>query len=725
MTSTSFEMLHEGVQRWIWQQNWTGLRDVQERAVPLLLHGQGDLIVSASTAGGKTEAAFLPIASVLAEEAEDGGGPGVGFRAIYVSPLKALINDQFRRLDGLFADLDVPVTRWHGDVSQAVKTRSRKSPAGVLLITPESLEAILCRRGGEATRMFGNLGFVVIDELHAFLGNERGAQLRSLLERIDRLAIGAPAVRVGLSATLADMRVAAAALRPRDPEAVTILRSADAPNGVALSFRGFEDDGEGSGEAAVARYFHTTLREVKSLLFAGSRRNVEALTVALEEAEHTLGGQCAFLAHHGNLSRELREDAERRMREPGVPACVVCTTTLELGIDVGEVAVVGQVGPGHSVSGMRQRLGRSGRRDGAPSVMRACLREAMPSAHSHPMDMLRATTVRGIAMATLMLEGWNEPAAPRRMDLSTMVQQVLALIAQHGGASPGRVWGTLGGGVTFPNVSMADFKALLVEMGRTQLIEQTQDGLLLPGSEGERVLGSHEFFAAFMTPTEYRVQEQGGKTVGTIPLEGPLVTDGLLLLGGRRWRIVDVEPDRKLVTVTPSRGGAPPVFGGGMPLVARGVVERMRELYLGDEEPAFLDGTAARFLREGRGAFRLMGLDGRAMLPSGDTTIIFPWTGGRELLTLRLCLSARGIRAEEDAIVLSCEAQPDELRDALRDVAESDVQSGESLAAMVPDLLRAKYDRFLGEDLLRRDWAAEFVEADAMPGLAAAILDAG
>ena len=197
---SAFDTLHEKVRRWIWQQGWDGLRNVQERSIPVLLSGERDLIIMAATAGGKTEAAFLPIVSRIASEPL---APGGGFQAIYVSPMRALINDQFGRMESLCAELDIAVTKWHGDVSESVKARSRKNPSGIVLITPESLEALLVRRGKEVARLFRGLSYVVIDEMHVFLGDPRGKQLQSILHRID-LSSNAKPVIVGLSATLAD-----------------------------------------------------------------------------------------------------------------------------------------------------------------------------------------------------------------------------------------------------------------------------------------------------------------------------------------------------------------------------------------------------------------------------------------------------------------------------------------------------------------------------------------
>jgi len=287
-------LLEERIQRWVWSKGWTGLRDAQERAIPVLLEAQRDVIISAVTASGKTEAAFLPILSRLVRNKEMGV-------ALYISPLKALINDQWGRLDQLCEEIQVPVVPWHGDISQTRKRQFRKSPQGVLLITPESLEAMFVLRGHELKRLFGELEYVVIDELHAFIGSERGKQLQSLMRRIEAV-IDRRVPRVGLSATLGDMSLAAAFLRPSGPPAM-IIESASAGQELKVQLRGylietmkeptvaapalFSEKPEGEHEpslrekaelktdSSVADHLFKVLHGSKNLLFPNSRSNVE------------------------------------------------------------------------------------------------------------------------------------------------------------------------------------------------------------------------------------------------------------------------------------------------------------------------------------------------------------------------------------------------------------------------------------------------------------------
>ena len=280
--SAAFDKLAEPVQRWIWDRGWGQLHDVQERAIFTLLDGERDLIIAAPTAGGKTEAAFLPlISSVLATP---GGG---GFDLVYVAPLKALINDQLGRMEDLCKRTDLPVYPWHGDISQGVKSRARTNPKGILLITPESLEAMFVLRGLKIPSLFRGTRAIIIDELHALLDNERGVHLRSLLSRLEH-AVGRQIRRVGLSATLSEMEIVREYLRPGNPEAVDLLESDSVGAELRIQIRGYiegddTDPEDDSAKGKVTKHLFSNLRGKPNLVFAGSRQNVEWYADALRE----------------------------------------------------------------------------------------------------------------------------------------------------------------------------------------------------------------------------------------------------------------------------------------------------------------------------------------------------------------------------------------------------------------------------------------------------------
>lgn len=734
--STAFDLLHEKVRRWIWRQGWTELRDIQERSIPVLLDGTRDLIIGAGTATGKTEAAFLPIVSRLATEDRP---PNGGFEALYVSPLRALINDQFGRIESLCEEIGIQVTKWHGDVPASVKARAAKRPSGIMLTTPESLEAILCRRGNEARRLFGALSYLVVDEMHAFMGSERGRQLQSLLNRIE-LAAGHRVPRVALSATLADMSVSAAFLRPLDQQNVEILESRMGGQELKLQVRGYLEPTlkRRSGKAAdedeepedpainkIVRHIFDTMRGHRGLIFAGARRTVELVTAELCSLCEVLGVPEEFFAHHGSLSREHREDAERRLKDDSRPGSIVTTTTLELGIDIGHIESVAQIGPGHTVSGMRQRLGRSGRQPGQPAVMRVYVRELAADHRIHPLDAMRPDTVQAIAMLNLMLRRWNEPAQPRPLHLSTLLQQILALIAQHGGLTARKGWERLVASGVFTGIDQPLYLALLQRMGdpEVKLLEQAPDGTLLPGEEGERVINDRNFYAVFQTPDEFKVVTHDGKTLGQLPVDNPLMPEQLIIFAGRRWRVLEVDANRREILVTRAYGGNPPRFGGeGLP-PADEVVAEMRRVYLDSALPRFLDDTATQLLTEGRETFHRLGLRDFSLRRHEDELLLFPWTGARAQMALILALMAHKVGAISRGIAVVVPAKDqDLLLTVLRTLAGGPPPDPVVLARLVPDMKRAKYDGYLGDELLARCYASERIDADRLPEIASNLL---
>ncbi len=729
---SAYDRLHPGVRRWVWQQGWGDLRPVQKAAIGPILDGGRDVIIAAATAGGKTEAAFLPLISRIADE------PGGGFRLLYVSPLKALINDQFRRLDGLCEALDVPVFRWHGDVSAAQKAKARKNPAGILLITPESLEATLVRRGAEVARLFGALDAVVIDELHAFIGNPRGRQMQSLLHRID-VATRRRITRIGLSATLGDDKtVAQEFLRPKAAEPAWLVEDRSGGQEIRLQLRGYiraaklkravpEEPGD-TADAAVDRaigdHLFATLRGSQNLIFAGPRHKVETYADLLRRDSESRGVPNEFLPHHASLSRDHRELVEQRLRDNLTPTTAICTSTLELGIDIGAIHAVAQLGPPWSVASLRQRLGRAGRREGQPAILRLYVTEGAHTAKSTLPDLLRFGLIQSAAMIRLLLESWVEPPRPAAMDLSTLLQQTLALIAERGGVQAGKAWTILCQTGPFSVVPTDLYVDLLRRMGESEvaLIEQAPDGTLLLGRAGERLVDHYEFYAVFVTGEEYRILH-GSRTLGTLPITTPLMTGATLIFVGRRWVIIEVADREKVIMVEPSSAGAPPLFGGGGGDLDDRVVQEMFDLYRSDEIPAFLEQTARTLLAEGRAAFARYRLADTAMVAANDALWLFPWVGTIKLGTLMLALRAAGLDANSHGVALEItRSTPQAVATVLQTLATSPPPDPLALARVSETRLIGKYDELLNETLQIRSYASQRLDTAALPALAGTLI---
>ena len=690
------------------------------------------MIIAAPTAGGKTEAAFLPLISRTIED----DALGSGFDLLYVSPLRALINDQFRRLRDLCDAVDLPVHPWHSDISAAIKADARKNPRGILLITPESLEATFVLRGLEIPRLFGKLACIVIDELHAFLDTERGVHVRSLLSRLE-CATRRRIRRVGLSATLGDMELARRYLRPDDPEAVAIVRSPSDGPGLRLQLRGYRQTGEdpqsqddqqypSSTDRAIADHLFARLRGATNLVFAGQRGNVEMLADLLRGRSEQLGVPNEFLPHHANLAGDHRSFVERILRDKTLPMTAICTTTLELGIDIGDIECVAQVGPSISVTSLRQRLGRSGRR-GQPAVLRMYQTERDIDAATHPIDALRLNLMRSIAMVELLLEGWNESPRPEALHLSTLVHQVLSVIAERGGVGAPRLFHILCERGPFRRVHKALFARLLRRVGDPEvaLIEQSPDGTLLLGRVGERVVEHYSFYAVFHTPEEYRVLFRG-RPLGTIPTAMPIVPDITIIFSGRRWRIVAVHDRDKVVEVAKDATGRPPPFGGNLGTVDDPIVARTRSVLEADNVPRYLDQEATELLREGRSTYRRLELARRHIVELEDNHhLLATWEGTIRTTTLALALRSHGfVVAVHDGFLDVVDRRPehDRLTRVLRTLAVEPEPDGTDLAAGMSALESEKFHRYLSRELLVLDAVASKMEPGAVPEMAQRLL---
>lgn len=720
-TLTNFDRLHPEIRRWIWEQKWEELRDVQDRAISAVLGGDGDVLIAAATAAGKTEAAFLPVLTAVADREDR------GFSVLYVSPLKALINDQFRRLDQLCERLEIETVRWHGDAPQSAKDRARKNARGAILITPESIEAMLIRRPGDALKMLGALDFIVIDELHAFMKGPRGLHLSSLLRRLDALA-GKRARRIGLSATIGDLKKAAAWMNPEQPEAVSIVESAsDAPE-LRLQIRAYSDpvdvddpdaleiNGKPIALDFIADHIFKNLRGSNNLVFAGSRRRVESLADRLRARSEKADVPNEFYPHHGSLSKELREELEARLKKAELPTTGVATTTLELGIDIGPVTSVAQIGAPRSIASLRQRLGRSGRRRGMPAVLRIYVRERNVGLDSDPLDRLRLEVVRAVASVRLMIEKFVEPPVGETAVATVVLHQTLSLITQLGGARADKLYAMACGAGPLSAFAKTDFVALLRAMATPELalIEQAPDGTIMLGKEGERLTAARDFYAIFATDQEWKLIN-GGRTLGTIPISNPVGVGGIVSFAGQRWKITTVDDPAKVLEVVRHASGKIPKFDSlaNEPLHDR-LAAMMRNVLLADDVPSYLDAQAAEYLFSARETFQELGLGEVHILAAGRDTHVLTWTGTAMNSVLAFAITAAGLDCEVlDVGVTVLDTAPDAAKLILQQIAESPPPI-EDIADFVEGLRTEKFDELVPEQMLRRLWASAHSEEARM-----------
>ena len=730
MMNDEFSLLHPTVQKWVYKQGWKDLRAIQKSAIKPILAGDSDVVISAPTAGGKTEAAFLPACSAIAGETD-------GFGILYISPLKALINDQYRRLESLCDMMDMKVTPWHGDSPQSKKKAARQSPDGILLITPESLEARLIRDVGWVQAAFESLKYVVIDEYHAFIGFERGHHLQSLLARLEHLLDRqkSPIPRLALSATLGDMESVQHSLRPDDAFPCKLIVDSDSRGAFSMQVRGYIDHAstatqdlselKAPTDQRVARDLFEILRGDSHLVFANTRGSTELYAAQLRDFCEQSFLPNEFFPHHGSLSKELRDSLELRLQKEKLPTTAVCTMTLELGIDIGKVNSIAQVTVPHSVSSLRQRLGRSGRR-GDPAILRMFIVEKELTANASLSDKLRLELLQSAAMIRLLLRQWYEPADSRLYHFSTLLHQVLATIAQWGGVRADQLWSLLCNSGPFDKVTVEYFKTLLTDMGQKHLITQLSSGELVLAELGEKIVNHYTFYSVFHTPQEFRIiVKQGGRTLGTLPVDSLVLPGQHIVFGGRRWKILDIDTERKVIYVATTAGGAPPKFCGGRLSINDLVRQEMLELYLegdyrveyGGQRVDFMDDTARKLFQEGLTSFRDMNLADRRIVSNGKHVYLVPWMGDKTVNTLTMLMTRAGFRAGSFAGII-------EIRDAshtavykcLEKTIEDKHVDNTELASLSEIKNLDKYDHLLPESLLNEGYGAKAYDVDGTKG---------
>lgn len=731
--SSSFFLLDERIQHFIWAEGWESLREAQEAAIPPILKADRDVIVAAATAAGKTEAAFLPALTHLLQAPESG-------LIAYVSPLKALINDQFGRLERLCERLEIPVWPWHGDISSSRKTRFLAKPEGVLLITPESLEALLCNRGTSVATVFAHLRYFVIDELHAFIGSERGKQVQSLMHRIET-AVRRPMPRIGLSATLGDMGLAAEYLRPSAGEKVQLIVSSGSESELRILVKGYQSEpgniapiSSAAGDPAslveepeaqedtgatprrIADQLFSVLRGSNNLIFPNSRREVERYTYLLTERSAELGAPNEFYPHHGSLSKEIREETERALKQKERPASAICTNTLELGIDIGAVKSVAQIGTPPSVASLRQRLGRSGRRKGEPAILRGYCIEDSLTPKSTLESELRLDTVKMAAMISLLLEGWFEPPRPQGTHFSTLIQQTLSAIAQYGGLTIGQLYSLLcSPRAPFGSVSKEDLIVLIRVMGQKELLMQDASGVLLHGRLGEKFVNHYTFYAAFPDEEEYRIVA-GGRTLGSLPTSQMLLPGQRILFAGKTWVIDSVDDEKKVIYARRASANQPPLFTGEGGRTHTKVRARMREILASDEPFVFLDKTAQRFLAEGRESYARRELATTVFRDEGQSVRVLTWLGDSANEALSCLLTYRGYQAFHSELGIEVrKGQANDIEDivnATLDLALDEPPAPGILLEGAKNLRREKWDWVLPMDLLAKGYARTYLDLD-------------
>jgi len=719
VTDHPFYRLAPFIQEYIYEHGWTELRAVQVEACRAIFGTHGHLLLATGTASGKTEAAFLPVLTLLHEN------PPHTIGALYIGPLKALINDQFFRLDDLLKEADIPVWHWHGDVPQSHKRKLLDDPRGVLQITPESLESMLINRRTYLPRLFEDLRFVIIDEVHAFMGSDRGRQVICQLQRLSRFTRRSPR-RIGLSATLGDYSLAEAWLASGTDRQVVTPRVEDGQQRIRLAVEHFYLPAENAGAKQLGkdqtdryyRYlFDCTRAREKCLVFANSRGETESVVAAMRDIARRERLRDIYHVHHGSISAPLREAAEAAMRDPDMPAVCAATVTLELGIDIGQLERIAQLRSPFSVSSFVQRLGRSGRRGAATEMWFACSetpprpKDTLP-AHV-PWDLLQA-----IAIIQLYVEGrWIEPIAPTCYPMSLLYHQTMSTLAEMGEMSPPALAQRVLTLPPFQQVSQEDFRTLLLHLIETDHIERMDEGGLIIGLTGEKTVRNFRFYAVFPDNEEFVVTD-GSTQIGSIIMPPP--PGERFGLAGFTWEVVDIDVDRKIVSAKRVGGRVQASWAGAGGDIHTQVLERMRQVLLEDTEYPYLQAGARERVKEARSLARRAHLDHIHFLALGGNAYgVLPWLGSVAYRTLermlRYCIrDTLGIRNVSGLCPYYLTFQMQEgstrqLYDQLLRASRS-LSTGEQLLSPDEAPRLQKYDEFVPTPLLRKAFSSDHLD---------------
>ena len=765
---TVFDRYAPFIQDFIYQNGWDTLRPVQTAAGDAIFNTDENVLLCASTASGKTEAAFFPILTLLSEDPPDSVG------ALYIGPLKALINDQFSRLTELCEGADLPVWHWHGDVSASHKKKLIEHPSGILQITPESLEALLLRKHALIPKLFLDLRFVVIDEVHSLMRGDRGGQTLCLLGRLSRLA-GVQPRRIGLSATIGDLESAGRFLSEGSGRGCVIPRITGSRCVWNLSVDHFFVSGKQAGEMnrrgraenqeavptgprpadaivtetmvlddqagteaapaskadlvsdrapenadpGFAEIFEHT-RGRKCLVFCNSREEAETVTATLRQYCEARKEPDRFLIHHGNLSASYRQGAEERMKEEDTAFTTVTTSTLELGIDIGRLERAFQLDAPFTVSSFLQRMGRTGRR-GLPPEMWFVIREEAAEPRAMLPENVPWKLLQAIALIQCYLEErWIEPQRLTKLPFSLLYHQTMSVLYSGGEMLPSELAERVLTLPPFHRIRKEDYAVLLRHLLTTDQIQRTERGGLIVGLAGERVVNNFRFYGVFQESEEYSVRCES-EELGTIAYP-PAVGDKIAL-AGRVWVVEETDRKRKLIYCHPVRGVVPAYFGDVAGDINTHILERMRRVLKEDRIYPYLQPNAAARLGIARHMADNAGLLDRPLLHlGGGMWALFPWLGTYAFLALERFLKIRCGRrlllkgfdsARPWYMQFTMGVDENQFYDILFSEADRGVTGSELLYPKEVPVFE-KYDEYVPDELIRRGFAEGVLDTEGM-----------
>lgn len=721
------------IQDYIYEHNWQDLRPIQVAAAQEIFETDHNVLLAASTAAGKTEAAFFPILSEISKEKAE------SIQVLYIAPLKALINDQYDRLNEICENSDIKIWRWHGDVAQSQKRKMLKKPSGILQITPESLESFMINRHMDIPHLFHSLKFIVIDELHSFLRSDRGGQTFCLIERLSKLA-GVNPRRIGLSATIGNTKAASQFLGAGSKFATDAPQVQNIPQVWRLSMEHFyqtdpqaaskdfkpeqivepkTDKAPELADPAIGYIFEHT-RGKKCLAFTNSREECEAVCQQLRAYCRYNHEPDRFLIHHGNLSPALRETAEQAMKDEDAYLTTCATATLELGIDIGKLESAFQIDAPFTVSGFLQRMGRTGRR-GNPPEMHFVMREEHPESRAMLPDLIPWSLLQGIALVQLYIEEkWVEPPQPNRLPYSLLYHQTMSTLAASGEMTPAELASRVLNLAYFHNVSQKDYQVLLRHLIKTDQIQWTENKGLILGLAGEKIVNNFKFYAVFQENEEFSVHA-GSEELGTI-VKPPPVGDKIAI-AGKVWVVEDIDRKRHQVYCHGVDGRIPAYFGDVAGDIHPHILHKMRKILSETQSYRYLMKNAQARLTQMRDTCSIAGMPQKQLINlGGKMWAFFPWTGSYAFIALeRLIkikcgdkLNIRGFNSSRPYFMeFAMDATEEEFFKVLKQEAAKDFDPMDLVYPKEVPVFD-KYDEYLPDELIKKEFAYSVLDIKEM-----------
>ncbi len=680
MSSNSFSLLSNRLQIGIIDKlGWKSLRDVQEDTIPAILSGN-NAIIQAATAGGKTEAAFFPILSIINDE----GLPPLS--VIYISPIRALLNNQEYRLKGLGSLVGIDAFKWHGEVSTGDKRHFKRDPDHIMATTPESLEVLLMNGSELCVNLFENIRFIVIDEIHYFANNDRGIQLMSIIERIQQYS-KYDIQRIGLSATIGNPNDLLNWMQGSSKRNQSWIQpNTNSKRKTKLFIRYVDEWSEEQLQSKVI----PILKQQKSLFFADSRSLAEKVANTIKD----LGVQSRL--HHSSISKIYREQTETLLQKES-ELMVACTSTMELGIDVGDLDVILQYNAPNTVSSFLQRLGRTGRRIGR-------------SAHYEFLTVNKESLLRSISLIELAREKWVESVKIPTHAYHVLIQQIFSTIREKQGATYAQLANLIKDRTNFGSISEVNLKELIEGLLKNDYLSIV-DGIYFLSDQLEETFSRRNFLdlcSVFETTQEFMVKYQN-REVGTLDswFVNAFYKENepfLFVLNGQVWKVVEIDKERFIIHANKAEKGAIPLWQGSGQKTSFAIAQQILRILSSHDSFPYIDQDASQRLKEYRMDFQHFGMKLGMMVieeePKGFTLNTF---AGDEvnytLATLLKHYTGAEVKSDYQKVKFKLKGYPYERLEKIIEEIQINVTREEllELERYIGDIQIAKFQKYLPE----------------------------